>query len=54
MATDRRYAHVLGKQTHDAHLAAMMQAHSVTFSLTFNGGDFKRFPGITIIDPALV
>ncbi len=45
---------VLGRQTHDAHLAAMMQAHSITSILTFNGGDFKRFSGITVIDPALV
>jgi predicted nucleic acid-binding protein len=45
---------VIGKQTYDAHLAAMMQVHSVMSILTFNGGDFKRFPGITVLDPAQV
>jgi predicted nucleic acid-binding protein len=43
---------VSGKQVHDAHLVAMMQAHSVTSILTFNGADFARYPGITVLDPA--
>lgn len=45
---------VMGKQVHDAHLAAMMQVHSVMSILTFNGRDFKRFPGLTVLDPAQV
>lgn len=45
---------VLAKQAHDAHLAAMMQAHSITSVLTFNGADFTRYPGITVLDPAIV
>jgi predicted nucleic acid-binding protein len=42
---------ITGKQTHDAHLAAAMQVYSVAGILTFNTGHFKRFPGITVIDP---
>ena len=45
---------VAGKQTHDAHLVAMMQVHAVTEILTFNTADFSRFAGITALDPALV
>jgi predicted nucleic acid-binding protein len=45
---------VSGKQTHDAHLAAVMQVYSVTAILTFNGNDFKRYPGITVLNPANV
>jgi predicted nucleic acid-binding protein len=43
---------VSGKQVHDAHLVAMMQAHSITSILTFNGDDFERYPGITALNPA--
>ncbi|MBV9296129.1 MAG: type II toxin-antitoxin system VapC family toxin [Acidobacteriaceae bacterium] len=43
---------VSGKQTHDAHLVAVMQVHSVTSILTFNEEDFKRYPGITVLNPA--
>src|SRR5262245_57968228 len=42
---------VLGKQVHDARLAAQMQAHAITHILTLNGSDFTRYPGITPIDP---
>jgi len=45
---------VLGKQVHDAHLVAMMQVHSIMSILTFNVGDFTRFPGITVLNPAQV
>jgi predicted nucleic acid-binding protein len=45
---------VLGKKTHDAHLVAVMQVYGVTNILTFNVGDFRRFRGITAIDPAQV
>lgn len=45
---------VVGKQTHDAHLAAIMQVHGITDILTFNMADFERFPGITILDPKQV
>ena len=43
---------VMGKPTHDARIVAAMEAHSVTSILTFNGGDFKRFPGVNVVDPA--
>ena len=43
---------VLGKKAHDAHLVAVMQVDGVTNILTFNVGDFRRFHGITVIDPA--
>jgi predicted nucleic acid-binding protein len=45
---------ISGKQTHDAHLAAVMRVYSVASILTFNVAHFKRFPGITAIDPAQV
>lgn len=44
--------HVLGKQAHDARLAAAMLRHGVTHLLTGNPNDFRRFPSITLIDPA--
>ena len=43
---------VSGKQTHDAHVAAIMRVHGVTDILTFNVADFERFPGVTILHPA--
>jgi predicted nucleic acid-binding protein len=42
---------VLGKNAHDARLAAML-VHGVTHLLTFNDGDFRRFAGITVLTPA--
>jgi predicted nucleic acid-binding protein len=41
-----------GKVSHDARLVAAMRTHGVTDILTFNVADFRRYPGITIIDPA--
>jgi hypothetical protein len=43
---------VVGKQTHDAHLAAIMQVHAVKSILTFNVSHFERFPGIQVLSPA--
>ena len=43
---------VQGKQTHDAHLVAIMQVHSVASILTFNAAHFTRFPGIFVLNPA--
>jgi predicted nucleic acid-binding protein len=45
---------VTGRDIHDAHLVASMQAHSITHILTFNGPDFAVYPGITILDPLFV
>lgn len=42
---------VLGKNSHDAHLAAAAIVHGATHILTFNVRHFARFPGITILDP---
>lgn len=42
---------VMGKQAHDARIAAAMIAHNITDLLTFNTDDFKRFSGITAIRP---
>ena len=42
---------VIGRQVHDARLVAAMKVHSVTHLLTFNNDDFKRYDGITIVDP---
>ena len=43
---------VTGKNTHDARLAAIMRSHGISKILTFNGADFRRYPGITVLDPA--
>jgi predicted nucleic acid-binding protein len=43
---------VLGKNAHDARLIAAMQRHGITRIVSFNADDFKRFPGVTTIDPA--
>ena len=46
---------VLGRQAHDARLAAFMCAHHLTHLLTFNGADFRRFEAaesFVVIDPA--
>ncbi len=45
---------VTGKPTHDARLVAAMMAHQITHILTFNTDDFKRFSGITAVNPTSV
>jgi predicted nucleic acid-binding protein len=45
---------VSGKQLHDAHLVAAMQIYRLQKILTFNGDDFKRYSGITVLNPAHV
>lgn len=42
---------VLGRQVHDARLAAVMHVYEVTHILTFNDQDFRRYPGITVVHP---
>jgi predicted nucleic acid-binding protein len=41
-----------GKPAHDARLVAAMQRHGLTHILTFNTADFKRYSGITLLNPA--
>ena len=50
------HAHgVIGKQVHDARLAAICQLFTVPYVLTFNGGDFKRFGQfLTAVAPASI
>ncbi len=43
---------VSGKPTHDARIVAAMKSHGLTNILTFNGADFTRFPGITVVHPS--
>ena len=43
-----------GKAAHDARIVAAMRNHAVTHILTFNGADFVRYRGLTILDPAAV
>jgi predicted nucleic acid-binding protein len=43
---------VRGRQVHDARLVALLRAHGITHILTLNGGDFARYPGLTVLDPA--
>jgi predicted nucleic acid-binding protein len=45
---------VLGKNAHDAHLVAAMQVHGLSHILTFNDADFRRFAGITSLNPTAV
>ncbi len=40
-----------GRVSYDARLVAAMRTHGLTRLLTFNGSDFARFPGVTILDP---
>ena len=42
---------VAGKKVHDARLVAAMNIHAITHILTFNGDDFTRYAGITVVDP---
>jgi predicted nucleic acid-binding protein len=42
---------VIGKQAHDARLASFAIVHGLDAILTLNPGDFKRFPGIRLIEP---
>jgi predicted nucleic acid-binding protein len=42
---------IIGRNAHDAHLVAAMLVRAIPAILTFNGSDFRRFPGVTIIDP---
>lgn len=42
---------VSGVQVHDARIAAVMKAYGVTRIVTFNVGDFARFPEIEAVHP---
>ena len=42
---------VRGVQVHDAHLAAVLEVHSVSILLTLNGADFRRFPHVVAVHP---
>ena len=42
---------VSGKQAHDTRLVAAMRVHGVTGIVTFNGDDFRRYPGIEVWHP---
>jgi predicted nucleic acid-binding protein len=42
---------VVGVRAHDTRLVAAMLVHGITHLLTFNGDDFRRYPGITIVHP---
>jgi predicted nucleic acid-binding protein len=45
---------VKGKPAHDARLVAAMELHGVANLLTFNLGDFSRYPGMTLINPQTI
>ena len=42
-----------GRVSYDARLVAAMRSHGITRLLTRNTADFARFPGLTILDPAI-
>ena len=43
---------VLGKNVHDARIAAQMNVHQIGNLLTFNTRDFQRFNEIKAIEPS--
>jgi predicted nucleic acid-binding protein len=45
---------VIGRQVFDTRLVAVMQTHGVTHILTMNPSDFRRFAGITVVEPTSV
>ena len=45
---------IAGALTHDARIAAAMKVYGVTHILTTNLKDFRLFPHLTPIDPAIV
>lgn len=45
---------VKGKSTYDARLVAAMKVHNITHIMTFNGQDFRRYSGITVLMPEAV
>ena len=42
---------VTGVQAHDARIAAAMNVYGIRRIFTFNGDDFRRYPGIEVIQP---
>ena len=42
---------VSGRNAHDARLVAAMQVHGLTHLLTFNAAHFRRYPGLTVVEP---
>ena len=45
---------IMGKQAHDARIAALMLAHGVTHLLTLNPSDFVRYTGIVPVTPSQI
>jgi predicted nucleic acid-binding protein len=45
---------VTGVNSYDARIVAAMQRHGITEILTFNGSDFHRYEGITVLTPETV
>jgi len=45
---------VQGKKTHDTRMVAAMERHNVARLLTFNVRDFRRYAGITVIEPSTI
>ena len=43
-----------GRVSFDARLVAAMRTHGITRLLTYNGGDFARYPHLTVLDPHAV
>jgi len=45
---------VRGAEVHDAHIAASLQVHDISYLVTFNAPDFKRFTSLTALHPAQI
>ncbi len=45
---------IIGRQVYDARLVAVMQAHGISHILTMNPTHFRRFAGITVVEPSTI
>lgn len=45
---------VMGKRAHDARIVAALIAGQIPAILSFNARDLRRYPGITVLEPAHV
>lgn len=44
----------LGRQVHDARIAAAMKSHGIERLVSFNESDFARYPFVTVLNPTKV
>ena len=42
---------IVGRQVYDAQIVAVMHAYRISHLLTMNPGHFRRFDGVTVVEP---